>query len=138
MNIEYKQFVTAEDYNVLREAVGWARLCREQAQQGLENSVYVIGCYDNEKIIGAARVIWDGGYISYLADVMVMPEYQKMGIGKHMVQSAMDFMKSQLKDGWEIKMVLVAAKGKEAFYRQFGFHERPNEEAGAGMDVWLN
>lgn len=134
----YKEFLCVDDYNTLREAVGWGKLCDEQAQQGLLNSAYVIGCYENDKIIGSARIIWDKGYISYLADVMVMPEYQGMGIGCKMVEMAIAFMKSQIKSGWKIKMVLVSAKGKEGFYRKFGFIERPNEDAGAGMDLWLS
>lgn len=137
MDILYQGSITVEDYNLLREAVGWGALCKEQAQSGLEHSAYVIGCYDNDKIVGTARIIWDGGYISYLADVMVMPEYQGLGIGNQMVQMAIDFVKSQLKEGWKIKIVLIAAKGKEAFYKRFGFNERPNKEAGAGMDLWI-
>lgn len=45
--------------------------------------------------------------------------------------------KSQLKEGWKIKIVLISAKGKEEFYKKFGFNERPNEDAGAGMDLWI-
>lgn len=137
MNLMYKEFISVEDYNALREAVKWGKLCHEQAQQGLENSAYVISCYDNGEIVGSARIIWDRGYISYLADVMVMPEYQGNRIGSHMVEQAITFIKSQLKEGWKIKIVLVSAKGKEAFYEKFGFEERPNDEAGAGMDLWL-
>lgn len=137
MNLVYKESISVEDYNILREAVGWGKLCDEQARQGLEHSVYVVSCYDNDKIVGSARMIWDRGYISYLADVMVMPEYQGMGIGHRLVEMAIAFMKLQLKEGWKIKIVLVAAKGKETFYKKFGFVERPNEDAGAGMDMWL-
>lgn len=137
MNIIYKEFIRVKDYNALREAVGWGKLCDEQAQQGLDNSAYVISCYDDDKIVGTTRIIWDKGYISYLADVMVMPEYQRMGIGRHLVEMAIEFVKSQLKEGWKIKIVLTASKGKEAFYKKFGFNERPNKYAGAGMDLLL-
>lgn len=138
MNIVYKESISVGEYNFLRESVGWGRLCNEQAQRGLEHSSYVIGCYDVNKIIGAARIIWDRGYIAYLADVMVMPEYQGMGIGRHMVERSIAFVKSQLKEGWKIKIVLVSAKGKEEFYKKFGFNERPDQNAGAGMDLWLS
>lgn len=138
MNITYKNHISVADYNALREAVGWGSLCEEQAAQGLKHSAYVISCYDNGQIVGTARVIWDRGYISYLADVMVMPQYQGMGIGQHMVEETIAFMKAQQRAGWRIKMVLVSAKGKEAFYKRFGFQERPNENAGAGMDMWLD
>jgi hypothetical protein len=31
---------------------------------------------------------------------------------------------------------LMAARGKEGFYKKFGFIERPNDEKGAGMSQW--
>lgn len=137
MSMEYRETLGVADYHILREAVGWDKLCDEQALRGLCNSEYMISCYDDGRIVGAARVIWDGGYISFLSDVMVIPEYQRMGIGKHMVLMAIDYMRSQLKPGWKAKLVLFSAKGKEPFYRKLGFRERPNDEFGAGMDMWL-
>jgi len=137
MNIQYKEAVSADDYNSLREAVGWEPLCREQARRGLERSAYVIGCYDKGAIAGFARIIWDGGYIAYLADVMVRPEYQGLGIGGRMVDMAIDFLRGQLKKGWRIKIVLVTSLGKEGFYKAHGFQERPRENEGPGMDLWL-
>lgn len=137
MNIQYKEKITVEEYNGLREIVGWGKLCDEQAQQGLEHSAYVISCYDDDVIVGTARVIWDRGYVSYLADVMVKPEYQGLGIGKCMVEQCMAFMRAQLKEGWKIKMVLITAKGKEEFYKKLGFIVRPNEFSGPAMDKWI-
>ena len=137
MNLQYQDKISVADYNALRDAVGWGRLCDDQAQQSLAHSSFIISCYDGDKIAGAARLIWDGGCTSYLADVMVMPEYQGMGIGSHMVEQSIAFIKSQLREGWRIKIVLIAAKGKEAFYEKFGFCVRPNENAGAGMDLML-
>ena len=138
MNITYKNFIPVEDYNRLRAAVGWEKLCDEQARQGLEHSAWVASCYDADKIVGIARILWDRGSIAYLADVIVMPEYQGQGIGRMLVEKAMAFIRSQLKDGWKITVVLLSAKGKEEFYEKFGFRERPNENAGAGMDLWLS
>lgn len=133
----WQNAVSPEDYNALRKAVGWEPLCLEQARRGLAGSAFLIGCYDRGKLVASARVIWDGGYISYLADVMVLPEYQGRGIGRHMVEEALAFMCSQLRENRRIKMVLVSAKGKEPFYQKLGFLERPNEVDGAGMGQWL-
>ncbi len=133
----YRNTIDVKDYNALRDAVKWGALAEDQARSGLEHSAYVISCYDGEHIAGSARMIWDQGYICYLADVMVMPEYQGMGIGKHMVQSAIDYMRAQKKKDWIIKCALTAAKGKEPFYEKLGFEIRPNEIGGSGMDMKL-
>lgn len=42
MNIVYRQTLRVEEYNALREAVGWGALCEEQAARGLAHSAYVI------------------------------------------------------------------------------------------------
>lgn len=137
MQLIYKNSISVDDYLFLRRSVKWVELCREQAQEGLENSAYIISCYDNNKVVGITRIVWDRGYIAYLSDVIVSPEYQGNGIGKRMVENAIDFVKARLKMNWKIKIVLVSAKGKELFYKKFGFSERPNNESGAGMDLWV-
>lgn len=137
MNIEYKEHITVEDYNKLREAVNWGALCEEQAEQGLNHSAYVVSCYVNGEIAGSARLLWDHGYMAYIADVMVMPAHQGQGIGRHMIEMILTYLKAQIKEGWRMMVVLVATKGKEPFYRKLGFRERPDAESGAGMDVWL-
>lgn len=137
MNIIDQHSISVKDWNSLRDAVGWGALCEEQAKQCLDHSAFVISCYDGDQIVGTARVNWDYGYVAYLGDVMVMPAYQRKGIGEHMVTEAIAFVKSQLKEGWIIMFLLLAAKGKEPFYERLGFQKRPNEHAGAGMSMWI-
>ena len=134
--LEYNNTLSAKEYCQLRSAVEWKPIIEEQAQSGLEHSDFIIACRDNGKIVGCARVFWDKGYIAYLADVMVAPEYQRQGIGKKLVSACISFIDRQLKDGWRIKIVIVSAKGKEPFYEKFGFEMRPNVNDGAGMQMW--
>ena len=134
--LEYNNTLSAREYCQLRSAVEWKPIIEEQAQSGIDHSDFVIACRDNERIVGCARIFWDKGYIAYLADVMVMPEYQRQGIGKRLVSECISFIDRQLKDGWQIKIVIVSAKGKEPFYERFGFEIRPNANDGAGMQMW--
>ena len=134
--IEYTNTLSAKEYCQLREAVGWAAIPEDQADSGLAHSDYIAACRDGDEILGCARIFWDKGYIAYLADVMVKPQYQGQGIGKALVSRCIQYIDSQLKPGWRIKIVIVAAKGKEAFYEKFGFQIRPNENDGPGMQMW--
>jgi len=134
---DYRNYISVEDYLALHSSVGWPELCKEQAQSGLDNSAYITACYENGHAVAMARIIWDRGYIAYLSDVLVSPHYQAHHIGSALVKQAIDFVKSQLKPGWKIKIVIVTSKGKEGFYKNFGFVERPNETEGAGMHLWL-
>ena len=134
--LTYNNALSAKEYCELRTSVGWQAIVEEQAQSGLDNSAFVIVCRDGENIVGSARILWDKGYIAYLADVMVKPEYQKQGIGKKMVEECISYIDNQLKEGWRVKIVLLAAKGKDPFYEKFGFEIRPNENDGPAMQMW--
>ncbi len=144
MKIIYENTIDSSDYRMLRELVGWTKLCEEQAQHCINNSDFIITAYDTDKItdngknqiVGMTRLFGDGGYTWYIADVIVYPDYRGMGFGKKFVQSALDYIKSQIKPGWEIKIILIAAKGKQDFYKQFGFVERREEnDLGPGMQL---
>lgn len=135
--IEYNNMLSVEEYCELRSAVGWLAILEEQAKSGLDNSDFIIACRDGKHIVGCARIFWDKGYIAYLADVIVKPEYQMRGIGKVLVNECIQYITRQLKNGWRIKIVIVSAKGKEHFYEKFGFEMRPNENDGAGMQMWV-
>lgn len=133
----YSNDLSGEEYLELRESAGWMPLATEQAQLCLENSDFIIACRDNGAIVGSARIFWDKGWVAYLADVIVKPEYQRQGIGKKFVSECLNYIGKQLKEGWRVKVVLVSAKGKESFYEQFGFRVRPNDAEGAGMNMWM-
>lgn len=138
MKLTYTNEISVADYNMLRENVKWGALDEEQAAAGLQNSAFIITCKDGDKTVGSARVIWDGGYVVYIADVMVLDTYQLNGIGREMITRLIDTLRKQLKPGWRMMVVLCAAKGKEAFYKKFDFIERPTDILGAGMFQWLD
>jgi GNAT superfamily N-acetyltransferase len=137
MNIEYSNQISEIEYNSLRESVGWDAISFRQAQTGLKNTTFQVAAKNEGKPVGMARLISDGGYVRYIADVVVLPAYQGYAIGKTMVGMIMDYIKSELEDGERVLVFLMAAKGKEPFYKQFGFGERPNDEYGAGMSQFI-
>ena len=135
--IRFTDYITSEEYMELRRRVGWCEFPLEEAQAGIDNSYMITCARDEEKAIGVVRLLWDGGYIAFLSDVIVDPDYQGQGIGKKLVESVIQRVKANMKPGYKVKMCLMAAKGKEPFYEKFGFSERPNENLGAGMDQWF-
>ena len=135
--IQYTDSITPEEYMELRRKVGWMEFPLDEAKNCVENA-YMVICVRNEgKAIGVVRLLWDGGYVAFLSDVVVDPAYQGQGIGRKLVEAVIRRIKADMKPGWKVKLNLNAAKGKEPFYEKFGFRERPNEQAGAGMDQWL-
>lgn len=135
--IDYFHTISVEEYNMLRKSAGWKEIQSEQAQTGLDHSSYLVTAVDGEKTVGLARLVSDGGYIAVIVDVIVLPEYQRQGIGKSLVQKVLDYIKDNLEDGQSVLVNLMAAKGKEPFYSQFGFEKRPTEDLGCGMTQWI-
>jgi len=39
-------------------------------------------------------------------------------------------------EGWRVKIVIVASKGKEFFYEKLGLKVRPNDDNVLGMAMW--
>lgn len=137
MKIEYGNDISVEDYTRLRDSAGFRKIPIRQAAAGLQNTAYQVAAKDGDRVVGMARILWDGGYTAYLADVIVHPDYQGMHIGSHMVQNIIDHLRSQMEPGEDIFLSLGAAKDKEPFYWKLGFQNRPNEQQGAGMSQWL-
>jgi len=130
--------ISPDDFMRLRNTMGWTPIAIEQAERGLRSAAKVICVKDGDEVIATARLLWDGGYQAQLCDVMVMPAYQRQGIGRHMVTHLVDWLQSQLKPGWNLKLNLSAAPDKEPFYEKLGFRRRPCENAGSGMDKWMS
>ena len=137
MEIKYTDKISVADYNYLRKSVEWAELESNQALEGINNSAYLISAVVNNKTVGVTRVVSDGGYIALIVDVIVSPDFQGNGIGKTMMRKAMDYIKSTVSNGRIVLVNIMSAKGKESFYSQFGFEERPTEKLGAGMTQWI-
>ena len=137
MNITYIDKISVEDYNALRQSAGWGEVDPEQAQAGLNGSTFVVAAKDGDKTVGTARLLWDGGTAALIKDMLVLPEYQSMGIGSEMMERILSYLKTNIKPGWGVTIDLMSAIGKEKFYEKFGFVMRPRERRGAGMDLWL-
>ena len=119
MEIQYHHNLSAEDYNRLRHSAGWVDLTLEQAKEGLKNSAYVIAASCKGEVIGMARCLSDGGYVRFIADVVVLPEYQGCGIGRHLVENILQEIRKNKKDDEYISINLMAAKGKKRFMKNW-------------------
>ena len=69
------------EFNYLYEEVGWRAYSYECSKKALDNTLYSISIYDEDKIIGFGRIIGDGICFIYIHDIMVLPIYQNQKIG---------------------------------------------------------
>lgn len=137
MNLKYvPKFPSANEYNMLTEAVGWGKRKESIIEEALKNTLYSLCVYDNEKLIGYGRIIGDKTIFLYIHSVMVIPEYQGKGIGTGIMNELIKQIDEYKKVNPNIRTYLGASKGKESFYEKFGFVTRPNEYLGAGMILY--
>lgn len=126
-----------DEYFEMRRAVNFIKLSERIAKNALNNAFHITTVRDDGRAVGMIRVLSDGSYANFITDVMVIPEYQRRGIGKELMRRTVEYMKSTMEPGETIILYLMSAIGKEQFYKQFGFKARPNDVWGAGMSQWI-
>ena len=126
-----------DTYFSLRASVGWKLLTNTQAEKALKNSLITITAYENNVPVGMGRIVGDGAVICYVQDLVVHPDYQKLGVGRLIMERLIKFVSEVKEKDSEIMMCLMCAKGREHFYEKFGFVGRPTEDLGPGMIQYI-
>ena len=129
----YENKLTAQEFVYLTEVVGWGSPNIKQIEIALKNTIYSISVEMNGKIIGMGRIIGDGARIFYIQDIVIHPDYQRIGIGTQIMEKLLNYIENLPFSSHNIMVGLMSAKGKEGFYERFGFRKRPNDYQGNGM-----
>ena len=92
--IEYREFgseLIDEAYKIY-EANGWISYLnnREKLSRAFECSLYVLGAFEDDELVGFVRCIGDAEYIIYVQDLIVNPSHQRKGIGRELMKQASD------------------------------------------------
>lgn len=77
---------------LLYHSVGWTNYTKDEAGllKAFQNSSYIALAVDGEDLVGLVRSLSDDVSIHYLQDVLVLPNQHKKGIGKKLVESALN------------------------------------------------
>lgn len=121
------------EFNYLYEEVGWRAYSYECSKKALDNTLYSISIYDEDKIIGFGRIIGDGICFIYIHDLMVVPNFQSQGIGSMIMTKLLEKIKEIKAENPSVRTYLGASIGKEGFYEKFGFIKREDAGLGSGM-----
>jgi predicted N-acetyltransferase YhbS len=118
------------------ENIDWLALCEifklaplgtrepEKLKIAAENSHTVCSAYVEQKIIGFGRAISDSQYQSAIHDVVVLPEFQNLGVGKLIMQALLEKLPKSA------PVLVFVAPGKQDFYHKLGFG---NLKTGMGL-----
>jgi len=84
-------------------------------EDSIRNSV-CFGLYESEKQIGFARVVTDSATFGYLADVFIVPEKQKQGLGKILVKMVIEHPRFEILRRWHL-----VTRDAQTLYEHYGF-----------------
>ena len=124
---------STKDYNKLTDKVGWGVRQEKIVETALKNSLYCVSVYFSYELIGFGRIIGDKTIFIYIQDIMVMPKYQNKGIGTQIMKKLLEKIDEFKIENPNIRTYLGASKGKEDFYKRFGFKTRKEADLGEGM-----
>jgi ribosomal protein S18 acetylase RimI-like enzyme len=115
---EYDHFQLDEIVN-LYESVGWTSYLErvDTLREAYANSLCVLGAYDSENLVGILRAVGDGKTIVFIQDILVLPEYQRQGIGSKLLQAVME----RYQDVYQMELLTDNTEKTKAFYRSAGF-----------------
>ena len=134
MDYNMESNITPEEYNELRNSVGWDSKEKHIIQNALASSIVVKKVIYENKTIGMARIIGDGLYY-LIVDVVVHSDYQKKGIGKLLIESIVKDIEERTEIEQKCSINLISMKGKEEFYQKCGFRTIPFDYTGYGMTL---
>ena len=137
MIIFKEDFRNVDTYLFLRDQVGWIKLDRNQAQKALDNSLAVITVFDGYKAVGMGRIVGDQSVISYIQDLIIIPEDQGKSFGSQLLNRLIAIVDDMTVPGTRMMLCLMCAKGREKFYKKHGFIARPTESLGPGMIQYI-
>ena len=67
------------------------------------------------------RLVGDGAMYWYLQEIIILPQFQRKGIGTMIVNYLVDYARENSITGKFTIIGGVSAKGKEPFYEKMGF-----------------
>lgn len=126
--------VSINDVLHLYQAVGWTNYTNhpQMLAQALTHSLAIYLARDGEKIVGLVRLIGDGFSSVFVQDLIVLPSYQRQGIGSTLMKQAL----SDYKDTYQIQLATEESEKTLGFYRSLGFETLSSFQC-TGM-IWVN
>jgi len=101
----------------------WAkRIPREVVEKSIRGSLN-FGVYRNSQQVGFARAITDKATFAYLADIFILPEHQRHGLGKWLMECIINHPDLQ-----GLRRMVLATKDAQTYYQRYGFRPLSNPD----------
>ncbi len=126
--------VSIDDVLHLYQAVGWTNYTHQpqMLEQALSHSLTTYLARDGEEIVGLVRLVGDGFSSVFVQDLIVLPSYQRQGIGSNLMKEAL----ADYKDAYQIQLATELTEKNLGFYRSLGFETLSTYDC-TGM-IWVD
>ncbi|NQQ33588.1 GNAT family N-acetyltransferase [Streptococcus suis] len=119
--ITYKQDPQLDFQAVLDlyDSVGWTGYTNrpDMLHQALEHSLFVLAAFDGNRLVGLLRAVGDGHSIVFIQDILVLPTYQRQGIGRHLLEQAI----AHFPEIYQLHLLTDNTEKTRSFYEAIGF-----------------
>lgn len=134
INITKETSVSINDVLHLYQAVGWTNYTNQpqMLEQSLSHSLTTYLARDGEEIVGVVRLIGDGFSSVFVQDLIVLPSYQRQGIGSALMKKAL----GEFKDAYQVQLATDESEKTLGFYRSLGFETLSTYDC-TGM-IWVD
>ena len=119
ITIRKQEIVKLEDVLHLYQAVGWTNYTNkpQMLEQSLSHSLVIYLALDGDAVVGLIRLVGDGFSSVFVQDLIVLPNYQRQGIGSLLMKEAL----KDYKDAYQVQLVTEETEKNVRFYRSMGF-----------------
>ena len=119
ITIKKQEIVKIEDVLHLYQAVGWTNYTNQpqMLEQALSHSLVIYVALDGDAVVGLIRLVGDGFSSIFVQDLIVLPSYQRQGIGRSLMKEALE----DYKDAYQVQLVTEQTEKNVGFYRSLGF-----------------
>ena len=134
ITIKKKEIVKLEAVLYLYQAVGWTNYTNQPQilEQALSHSLVIYLAFDGDAVVGLIRLVGDGFSSVFVQDLIVLPSYQRQGIGSSLMKEALE----DYKDAYQVQLVTEQTEKNVGFYRSMGFETLSTYDC-TGM-TWVN
>ena len=132
--IRKQEVVKLEDVLHLYQAVGWTNYTNQpqMLEQALSHSLVIYLALDGDAVVGLIRLVGDGFSSVFVQDLIVLPSYQRQGIGRALMKEALE----DFKEAYQVQLATEQTEKNVGFYRSMGFETLSTYDC-TGM-IWVN
>lgn len=118
----------AEDYVSLRMHSGMGNKDLNRSQIAINNSLFTVSLYDEEKLVGFGRIVGDGGITYVVSDIMVDKDYQRQGYGDQIMKAINRYLEENtFEDSY---VCLIANSPADKLYSKYQFEYLSSNKCG--------